>query len=163
MRNISPSNFYNKKCFSPKRKATSHTSSLFTITYYFQKILNADAFRIFWQGREDSNPRPTVLETGTLPTELHPCIQRLTLYHIPSHFAIPFLKIFLFFYFSLSLYIFLFLYNCSPSLKAPLSEQKTQKLLCASAFFMCLKAYLCILPEPSPFASFSTSATLTIL
>ena len=26
----------------------------------------------FWQGREDSNPRPTVLETGTLPTELHP-------------------------------------------------------------------------------------------
>ncbi len=118
---------------------------------------------LFWQGREDSNPRPTVLETGTLPTELHPCIQRLTLYHIPSHFAIPFLKIFLFFYFPLSLYIFLFLYNCSPSLKAPLSEQKTQKLLCASAFFMCPKAYLCILPEPSPFASFSTSATLTIL
>ena len=27
----------------------------------------------YWQGREDSNPRPTVLETGTLPTELHPC------------------------------------------------------------------------------------------
>ena len=26
----------------------------------------------YWQGREDSNPRPTVLETGTLPTELHP-------------------------------------------------------------------------------------------
>ena len=27
-----------------------------------------------WQGQEDSNPRPTVLETGTLPTELYPCI-----------------------------------------------------------------------------------------
>ena len=28
----------------------------------------------FWQGQEDSNPRPTVLETGTLPAELYPCI-----------------------------------------------------------------------------------------
>jgi len=26
-----------------------------------------------WQGREDSNPRPAVLETAALPTELHPC------------------------------------------------------------------------------------------
>ena len=26
-----------------------------------------------WQGQEDSNPRPTVLETGTLPAELYPC------------------------------------------------------------------------------------------
>ena len=26
----------------------------------------------FWQGRKDSNPRPMVLETSTLPTELHP-------------------------------------------------------------------------------------------
>ena len=29
-------------------------------------------FRVFWQGRKDSNPRPMVLETSTLPTELHP-------------------------------------------------------------------------------------------
>ena len=28
----------------------------------------------FWQGQKGSNPRPTVLETGTLPTELYPCI-----------------------------------------------------------------------------------------
>ena len=28
--------------------------------------------RLFWQGRKDSNPRPMVLETSTLPTELHP-------------------------------------------------------------------------------------------
>ena len=26
------------------------------------------------QGRRDSNPRPTVLETAALPTELRPCI-----------------------------------------------------------------------------------------
>lgn len=26
-----------------------------------------------WQGRQDSNPRPMVLETIALPTELHPC------------------------------------------------------------------------------------------
>ena len=30
-----------------------------------------------WQGQEDSNPRPTVLETGTLPAELYPCIRRI--------------------------------------------------------------------------------------
>ncbi len=29
---------------------------------------------VFWQGQKGSNPRPTVLETGTLPTELYPCI-----------------------------------------------------------------------------------------
>ena len=27
-----------------------------------------------WQGQEDSNPRPTVLETGTLPAELYPYV-----------------------------------------------------------------------------------------
>lgn len=32
---------------------------------------------LFWQGQEDSNPRPTVLETGTLPAELYPCLRRL--------------------------------------------------------------------------------------
>ena len=38
------------------------------------KKAQRDCVRLFsWQGREDSNPRPTVLETGTLPTELHPC------------------------------------------------------------------------------------------
>ena len=30
------------------------------------------ASAIFIQGQEDSNPRPTVLETGTLPAELYP-------------------------------------------------------------------------------------------
>ena len=33
------------------------------------------AIRYFWQGRKDSNPRPMVLETSTLPTELYPCVQ----------------------------------------------------------------------------------------
>ena len=27
-----------------------------------------------WQGQKDSNPRPMVLETSTLPTELYPCV-----------------------------------------------------------------------------------------
>jgi hypothetical protein len=26
-----------------------------------------------WQARRESNPQPTVLETATLPIELHPC------------------------------------------------------------------------------------------
>ena len=30
----------------------------------------------FWQGRKDSNPRPMVLETSTLPTELHPYMHK---------------------------------------------------------------------------------------
>ena len=31
---------------------------------------------IFWQGKKASNPRPTVLETVALPTELFPYIQK---------------------------------------------------------------------------------------
>jgi hypothetical protein len=27
----------------------------------------------FWQGRQDLNPQPPVLETGALPVELLPC------------------------------------------------------------------------------------------
>lgn len=27
---------------------------------------------LYWQGRQDSNLRPSVLETDALPTELHP-------------------------------------------------------------------------------------------
>ena len=69
------------------------TSSLFTITYYFPKTFSdgfSEKWRVksekvktfpnfvregFWQGQEDSNPRPTVLETGTLPAELYPCVR----------------------------------------------------------------------------------------
>ena len=29
---------------------------------------------IFWQGQKDLNPRPAVLETVILPTELYPCV-----------------------------------------------------------------------------------------
>ena len=28
---------------------------------------------VVWQGQQGSNPRPTVLETVALPTELYPC------------------------------------------------------------------------------------------
>ena len=31
-----------------------------------------------WQGHQGSNPRPTVLETVALPTELYPCNAGLT-------------------------------------------------------------------------------------
>ncbi len=38
-----------------------------------------------WQGQKDLNPRPLVLETSTLPTELYPCVvsffTTLILYH----------------------------------------------------------------------------------
>lgn len=40
-------------------------------------IKKKDAFQrlyLDWQGRKDSNPRHSVLETDALPTELHPCI-----------------------------------------------------------------------------------------
>src|SRR4030042_1523835 len=30
-----------------------------------------------WQGGQGSNPRPAVLETAALPTELHPCAKRI--------------------------------------------------------------------------------------
>ena len=30
------------------------------------------ACKTTWQGRQESNPQPTVLETATLPIELHP-------------------------------------------------------------------------------------------
>ena len=30
-----------------------------------------------WQGRRESNPRPSVLETGALPIELHPCCRNI--------------------------------------------------------------------------------------
>ena len=38
-----------------------------------EKEPETSRFRPLWQGQEDSNPRPTVLETGTLPAELYPC------------------------------------------------------------------------------------------
>ncbi len=56
-----------------------------------KKIRLVETSRIFWQGQEDSNPRPTVLETGTLPTELYPCIVKCIIPHIFS-FCNRFLK-----------------------------------------------------------------------
>ena len=38
-------------------------------------------FLLFWQGRKDSNPGHPVLETGVLPTELHP-YARIILYQL---------------------------------------------------------------------------------
>src|SRR5262249_6884572 len=41
------------------------------------------AERVTGQGRQDSNPRPVVLETTALPTELRPCAMRLSRLCIP--------------------------------------------------------------------------------
>ena len=41
---------------------------------YTNEKIQAVRLGFFWQGQEDSNPRPTVLETGTLPAELYPYI-----------------------------------------------------------------------------------------
>ena len=38
----------------------------------FQQFVKNNLKNLKWQGRRDSNSRPTVLETVALPTELHP-------------------------------------------------------------------------------------------
>ena len=47
-------------------------------TYRNQNKKPPKATFLFWQGQKDSNPRPMVLETSTLPTELYPCMERVT-------------------------------------------------------------------------------------
>ncbi len=42
-----------------------------------KKIRLVETSRIFWQGQKDLNPRPMVLETSTLPTELYPYIRKI--------------------------------------------------------------------------------------
>ena len=37
-------------------------------------IAYATTLSLFWQGQKDLNPRPMVLETSTLPTELYPYV-----------------------------------------------------------------------------------------
>ena len=46
---------------------------------------------LFWQGQKDSNPRPMVLETSTLPTELYPCATRVIIPYF-ARFCKPFYK-----------------------------------------------------------------------
>src|SRR5580692_6211602 len=52
--------------------------SFLKLADHFAEEDTCAAERIFhglgWQGRRDSNPQPTVLETATLPIELHPCV-----------------------------------------------------------------------------------------
>ena len=44
-----------------------------SVSAIFEEKIKAEVkTSAFWQGRKDSNPRPMVLETSTLPTELHP-------------------------------------------------------------------------------------------
>ena len=50
------------------------------------------SFLFLWQGRKDSNPRPMVLETSTLPTELHPSAT-MVLYNKKTDLSIDFQNI----------------------------------------------------------------------
>ena len=66
------------------RRSAFHTRSVFHARSAFHKsrkgfISLKKAIRLCewlfsWQGQKDSNPRPMVLETSTLPTELYPCV-----------------------------------------------------------------------------------------
>ena len=60
------------------------------VTFGRQKLL------LFWQGQKDLNPRPMVLETSTLPTELYPYI-RVILYQFFLCLSIVFLNFCYFF------------------------------------------------------------------
>ncbi len=69
--------------FSSFKKKHTLTSVLYNYSFPFSSknitFLKEPSFGrqktvLSWQGQEDSNPRPTVLETGTLPAELYPCI-----------------------------------------------------------------------------------------
>ncbi len=42
------------------------------LSQWIKKFDKPKLVEFFWQGRKDLNPRPMVLETSTLPTELHP-------------------------------------------------------------------------------------------
>ena len=73
------------------RNSIQRASALITYQSFGldKKIPRTTFSEFFWQGQKDSNPRPLVLETSTLPTELYP-YARGVLYHIISHFARPF-------------------------------------------------------------------------
>ena len=58
---------------SPRLGFASHVISQNFLPLPKQKGRRLATF-LFWQGQKDSNPRPMVLETSTLPTELYPCV-----------------------------------------------------------------------------------------
>ena len=67
--------------FFQKKAGTKKTGEISRNLPFFRRLACQTAVflvrinfeRTTWQGQEDSNPRPTVLETGTLPAELYPC------------------------------------------------------------------------------------------
>ena len=66
---------------SPCGEATLHRVKPCFIFHARQRasLKKADCFRnllFSWQGQKDSNPRPMVLETSTLPTELYPYVPK---------------------------------------------------------------------------------------
>ena len=71
----------NPSCSLAQTRQIAWQFAGFFMALFTMKKERSLCFRIdffpFWQGQEDSNPRPTVLETGTLPAELYPCLRRL--------------------------------------------------------------------------------------
>lgn len=65
-------------CPRPEDETTAHSTIPGQFTDYSQFSARPERTKIpfralrKWQGRRDSNPRPSVLETDALPTELHP-------------------------------------------------------------------------------------------
>ena len=63
-----------------KNKGTKKTGEILRNLPFFRRLACQTAFfivridfdRTVWQGQKDSNPRPMVLETSTLPAELYP-------------------------------------------------------------------------------------------
>ena len=66
----------NPSCSLAQTRQIAWQFAGFFMALFTTKKERSQCFRIdffpFWQGQEDSNPRPTVLETGTLPAELYP-------------------------------------------------------------------------------------------
>ena len=75
---------------SPQANYTFNDMPL--LSQWIKKFDKSKLVEFFWQGRKDSNPRPMVLETSTLPTELHPFATTI-LYNKKKHLSIDFQNI----------------------------------------------------------------------
>ena len=71
----------------PMPKRHSHTSAMERETQQSANAWKTTGLPVFiaWQGQRDSNPRPSVLETDALPTELYPFRQRTLYWESRTH------------------------------------------------------------------------------
>jgi hypothetical protein len=63
-----------KNLISYTRNIRNQIAGKMPVFAYSQKNTKARKPWYFWQGRQESNPRPTVLETVALPVELLPFV-----------------------------------------------------------------------------------------